>query len=69
MIRPKTCRAARALLGWSQKKLAETAGVTQQTVANFEAERNRPIPKTLERLQAAMESAGIRFSERGVKIT
>ena len=55
------CRAARALLGWSQDQLAEAAKVAKATIANFEAGKRVPYDRTLADLQAALEKAGVQF--------
>jgi transcriptional regulator with XRE-family HTH domain len=57
------CRAARALLGWSQDQLAAASEVAKATIANFEAEKRAPYPRTLTDLQSALESAGVIFVE------
>lgn len=56
-------RAARALLDWSQDKLAETSGVGVATIRRLEGQRGnlRTYSDTLWRLQSALEGAGIIF--------
>lgn len=34
---PRQCKAARALLGWKQDKLAVKAGISKRTVVRFES--------------------------------
>jgi transcriptional regulator with XRE-family HTH domain len=71
-ITSEQLRAARALLRWEQKQLAEAAGVPLPTLKRIEA---KPGPvsahaKTLAALQSAAERAGIVFfngGEPGVK--
>ena len=60
-ITPEQCRAARALLNWSQPTLAEAAGTTRGTIANFERRAHMPHPSNLAAIQAALEAAGIGF--------
>lgn len=60
-ISPAQCRAARALIGWSQDHLATTASVSKATIANFEAGRRAPYVRTLADLCAALEAAGVEF--------
>jgi DNA-binding XRE family transcriptional regulator len=58
-------RAARALLGWSQDKLARTAGVGLTTLQRIE--QNEGIVKgnfsTALKIQKALEQAGILFTD------
>ena len=71
MITPSQCRAARALLDWSQKQLAEAAKVGVVTIRNFEGSKSSPINATLEVLRRALESAGVEFTNGnapGVKL-
>ena len=56
---PSQCKAARALLDWSQHDLSGAAGVTIPTVISFERGSRRAHPKTSERLRRAIEAAGI----------
>lgn len=65
-ISSSQCRAARALLGWSQDQLATASKVAKATIANFEAEKRAPYARTLDDLRKAMETAGVQFiSENG----
>jgi transcriptional regulator with XRE-family HTH domain len=58
-------RAARALLGWSQKRLAERAGIGLATLKRIE--QNEGLVKgnfsTILNIQKALEQAGIHFAE------
>jgi len=57
-------RAARALIGWSQSKLAEEAGVSLPTVKRVETGVGpRVSDRTRWKLQEALEAAGILFLE------
>jgi transcriptional regulator with XRE-family HTH domain len=56
---PAQCRAARALLGWSQDKLSEEAKVAKQTLADFERGARTPYPRTLADILKALEVAGV----------
>jgi transcriptional regulator with XRE-family HTH domain len=60
-ILPEQCRAARALLDWSQQDLAARAKVARKTVADFELKQVRPYARTLRDVVEAFESAGIAF--------
>ena len=50
----ETVRLRREELGWSQRQLAERAGMTQPGVARFEAGGTTPTLPLLERLAAAL---------------
>lgn len=58
---PSQCRAARALLDWSQQQLAEVAKVGIVTVRLFEAGQTEPRNATLTVMQQALEAAGVQF--------
>ncbi|WP_454684877.1 helix-turn-helix domain-containing protein [Ancylobacter moscoviensis] len=62
---PAQCRAARALLDWSQQQLADTAGVGVVTVRQLEAGSSQPRRATMDVLRQAFESAGIQFLDNG----
>jgi transcriptional regulator with XRE-family HTH domain len=55
------CRAARALLGWSQGDLAKHAKVSGKTIWDFETANRDLRAKTIESVSAALEKAGIMF--------
>ncbi len=60
-------RAARALLRWEQKDLAEASGVSKPTIGRLEM---KPGPldayeSTKAALRSAFESAGVEFIDRG----
>jgi transcriptional regulator with XRE-family HTH domain len=60
------CRAARALVRWSQAQLARQARVHIQTIAEFERGAAIPYPETLQKLVAAFETSGLELiSENG----
>jgi transcriptional regulator with XRE-family HTH domain len=64
-------RAARGLLGWSQKDLATAAQVGRATIADFEVGKREPYARTLADLRRALEEAGVEFTnggEPGVKL-
>ena len=54
-------RAGRALKNWNQHKLAAKAGVAVPTIANIEIEKQKPSKRTLDKIQTALEKAGIEF--------
>jgi transcriptional regulator with XRE-family HTH domain len=63
-------RAARALLGWSQSRLARAAGIGLATLQRVE--QSEGIVKgnfaTVLKIQKALEHAGISFSDEGGEI-
>jgi transcriptional regulator with XRE-family HTH domain len=68
---PAQCRAARALLGWSQGQLAASSKVSTKTIADFEREARKPYDRTLADVRRALEAAGVAFTnddEPGVKL-
>ena len=55
-------RAARGLLGWSQSKLAERAGLSLPTVKRVEIDLGlRVSEEARNKLRRALESAGVEF--------
>jgi transcriptional regulator with XRE-family HTH domain len=58
---PGQLRAGRALIGWSQDRLASASKVAKATIANFEAGKRRPYERTLDDLREALETAGVEF--------
>jgi len=58
---PSQCRAARAMLGWSQADLAQRAKVAKQTLADFERGARQPYDRTLSDIQGALEEGGVVF--------
>ena len=59
---------ARAALGWSVRDLARSAEVSAATANRFEMGHVQPNKATLSAIQRALESAGVRFIERGVEL-
>ena len=68
MIAREQIKAARALLDWSQKDLAEKSGVSEATIKLIETAKIHSKPDTLQQIQDSMESAGIEFlPQKGVR--
>jgi transcriptional regulator with XRE-family HTH domain len=61
MVSPRQIRAARALLGWTQQKLADRAPVAINTIRAIEADAPYPKSSTLQTVQKALEKAGVVF--------
>jgi hypothetical protein len=55
------CRAARALIEWSQQKLSQSASIDLQTIADFERRFRSADETTRRRLRATLEAAGVTF--------
>ncbi len=65
MLQTAQIRAARALLAWRQEDLAKAAKIGLATLARIE-QREGPVQghtSTVFRIQAALEKAGVRFTE------
>ena len=56
--------AARALLGWSQEKLAQEAGTHANTIVGMERHEDAPLTNSvriIHKVQSALEQAGVCF--------
>lgn len=60
-LTPEMCKAARALLRWTQKDLAAKSGISERTVAAFEAGQAVPFVKTVSALKSCFTDAGVEF--------
>ena len=62
-------KAGRALIGWSQKDLAERCGVSEPTIKRLESEADEaPLggrQDTANKIRAAFEAAGLIFLSEG----
>ena len=61
MITSAQCRAARALLDWSQQDLADQASIGIVTVRQLEAGMHAPRKATMIVVRRALETAGVEF--------
>jgi transcriptional regulator with XRE-family HTH domain len=62
MIEAAQVRAAHALIGWSQSKLAEAAGVALSIVERFESGApDHQANEAMDKMRAALEAAGVAF--------
>ncbi|MCP2083972.1 UNVERIFIED_ORG: transcriptional regulator with XRE-family HTH domain [Methylorubrum zatmanii] len=55
------CRAARALLNWTQERLSEASGVAKKTIADFESGKRTPYDRTIADLERGLDGAGVEF--------
>ncbi len=62
MITSEQCRAARALLKWTQGEVAEKADLALSTIKDFEAERRTPHASNLAEIERIFTAAGIEFT-------
>jgi DNA-binding XRE family transcriptional regulator len=62
-ISPGQCRAARALLDWSQEQMAEASGLSLMAIRNFESGAVKPRRSTYAMILAAAAQHGIAFVE------
>ncbi|MBB06340.1 MAG: hypothetical protein CML03_12655 [Pseudooceanicola sp.] len=60
---PAQCRAARALLNWTQPKLAEKAGFGLSTIVDYEKERRIVSTTARVRMAEALSAGGVDFIE------
>ena len=58
---PAQCRAARALLNWSQDDLVSRSKISKKTIADFERAATQPHAQTRAQIALAFEVAGIQF--------
>ena len=58
---PAQCRAARALIDWTQDDLARSASVGVVTIRQFERGATQPRRAILAALRRALEEAGVKF--------
>ena len=67
MITPGQMKAARALLGWDQRRLAEAAGVSLPTIQRMEASEGnvRGNVDTLVKVVEALQREGIELISEG----
>jgi transcriptional regulator with XRE-family HTH domain len=53
---------ARAGLGWGVRELSSAASVAGSTIVDIEAGRRQAHPRTIAALRAALEAAGVEFT-------
>ncbi len=62
---PAQCRAARALLQWSQEDLARKAGINPVTLRNYENKKSSAQRASFAVMRQALETAGVDLTEQG----
>ncbi|MFS2174605.1 helix-turn-helix domain-containing protein [Rhizobium pisi] len=60
-LSPAQCRAARALIGWSQDDLSSASKIVKETIADFEAGTLSPSERILQDMKHSLEDAGVLF--------
>lgn len=70
MITSEQVRAARSLLRWEQKDLANHSGVSLPSIKRLETQPGELAAqeRTVDALKAALETAGVVFLESGVLV-
>ncbi len=68
IVTPALSRAARAILGLTQKQAAAKTKVAFQTLVTFERGTHKPTDTTLEKLKAGYVKLGVHFSANGVSL-
>ncbi|SKA30853.1 transcriptional regulator [Consotaella salsifontis] len=58
---PEQCRAARALLDWTTRKLAEASHLDNAIVEDFEKGLKRPAQQDIVTMKRVLEQAGVEF--------
>lgn len=68
---PAQCRAGRALIEWTQSKLAQAAGVGLSTVVDFERQRREVSVTAVDAMRRALMKRRVEFTNGdapGVKL-
>ena len=65
---PEQSQAARALLKWSQVRLAAKSNVSEGTIRDFESGRRRLRPARVAAIRRALELAGVLFTEPNLSL-
>ena len=60
-ITPDQVKAARALVGWSQARLAAESGLTKATIVKFEEGKQPPSTLDLSVVRRMLMDAGVEF--------
>lgn len=67
MINADQVKAARGMLDWSRKDLADKADLNMETIKNFENGDVQIRKDNLDKIKNAIEKAGIEFIEGGIR--
>ena len=64
MISSSQLKAARAMIGWSALKLAESSGIGPATIRRYELQQGIPSANTnvLQKIKSVLELSGIQFT-------
>ena len=66
-LTPTLCRAARAILDWTQGELAQYAHIARSTLADFERGTRVPFRNNIIAIITAFEAAGVTFHVQQLK--
>ena len=70
MLTTEQIRAARGLLDWTQRNLADAAGISTRNLVLIEQGKVKPRPDTIDFIQKALEKNHVVFTEnRGVQLS
>ena len=69
IITYKQCKAARELLGWKQDDLAQKAGISAGTIADFERGMRELRVSTLEKIVDAFKVERVTFENSDSKLS
>lgn len=61
MISPEQCRAARALLNWTQQDLADLSGAGLSSVKGLESGEKKTHARIREMIRKTLENEGVQF--------
>ena len=67
MIEPSQCRAARALLNWTQSELAEKTSISTVSIRAFEKGGEMRV-SNLKLIRLSFEAAGVIFLDTGASL-
>jgi len=61
-------RVTRAFLGWSQHELGDAAGLSFETIRNFERYDQSATKKSMNAIRTSFHDAGVELHRRGERV-